>query len=175
MSKSHKFKFPSSNTGAGGRGIKITFILSPTLKKSKLIRVVEFESCTKSYWRHSFVFQHIFCWDPFNNFLLRNSWIWKLAESSAFHKPDNLLFYCNSRIFLYAISVTVLANSSANEGLLWITLVQSLTTWPGNPLSIVWAKNVSHCSIWGPIFRNKTEAQAKNFTQVCCKIHLSSL
>lgn len=81
MSKAHYFKFPSSNTGAGGRGIKTTFILSPNLKKSKLIRVMEFQSCTKSYWRRSFSFQHIYCWEPFNSFLLRNSWIWKLAES----------------------------------------------------------------------------------------------
>lgn len=33
MSKAHQLKFPSSNTVAAGTGIKITFMLSLTLKK----------------------------------------------------------------------------------------------------------------------------------------------
>lgn len=52
--------------------------------------------------------------------------IWKVAESSLagkFASEVNIHSTASSKIFLYAISATLLASGSANEGLLWITLV----------------------------------------------------
>lgn len=126
-----------------GRGEIITFILAPTLEMSKLIRVTEFQSCTKSCWRCSFSFQASTAENLLTAFFWEPHEFESLQKVRQFTSQTTFCFTANSRIFLYAISVTTLANSSANEGLLWITLVQSLTTWLGNPLSTVWAKNVS--------------------------------